>query len=71
MIIAMIAMTGLAAKKRQTKPSRKTISYQWVISIKPSAGPENSVITPLTISWWAWWEVEISKGDLRSLIVRT
>ena len=71
MMIAMIPMTGLAAKNRYTKPKRKTTSYQWVTSINPSAGPENSVVTPFTISWWAWCEVEISKGDLRSLIVRT
>ena len=70
MMIAMIPRIQLAAKKRKTKASRKTTSYQCATSIKPRFGPENSVITPLTISWWAWCEVEISNGDLRSLIVR-
>ncbi len=46
-------------------------SYQWAISIWPRVAPENSVVIPLTISWCAWCEVEMSKGDFRSLIVRT
>ena len=32
------------------------------------AGPAISVVRPLTISWWAWWLVDRSKGDLRSLM---
>ena len=37
----------------------------------PRVEPENSVVTPLTISWCAWCEVEMSNGDFRSFIVRT
>ena len=36
--------------------------------ITASAGPAISVVRPLTISWWAWWLVARSKGDLRSLM---
>ena len=50
---AITAINGLNAKNRYTNPSKKTVSYQWVTSIRPSEGPENSVVTPLTISWWA------------------
>ena len=31
-------------------------------------GPAISVVSPFTISWWAWWLVDKSKGDLRSLM---
>src|ERR1035437_7038190 len=30
-----------------------------------------SEVSPFTSSWWGWWDVEMSKGDLRSLIVAT
>ena len=59
-------MIGFQAKKSQMTPSRKTYSYQWAISILAKFGPAKSVVTPLTISWWAWCDVEMSNGDLRS-----
>src|SRR5512136_365048 len=64
-------MSGFQAKKSQITPSRKTYSYQWAISIFPRLGPAKSVVTPLTISWCAWCEVERSNGDFRSLMVST
>ena len=41
-----------------------------MISTSPRVGPLISVVTPRTISWWAWWDSARSKGDLRSLMVR-
>ena len=31
--------------------------------------PENSVVIPLTRSWWAWWDMLRSNGDFLILIV--
>ena len=43
---------------------------QWVTSTRARVRPVISVVAPRTSSWWAWWAMERSKGDLRSLMVR-
>ena len=58
-------------KNIATHPMNSTFSHQCITSTKPSVGPLISVVTPRTISWCAWCDMEISKGDLRSLIVST
>ena len=56
-------------KNRATRASSMMFSYQWETSSMARVLPENSVVIPLTKSWWAWWDMLRSNGDFLSFMV--
>ena len=51
-------------------PIRIVVSYHSVIVKIARFCAPISVLTPMTSSWWAWWDVETSKGDFLILMRR-